>query len=205
MDNRSDDYHDYVFKDGKVLGLFEEMYKHSKEIPWHQDKTADQVFVDIDLAILKHFLPKKSSYSICDLGCGLGYVTNRIYKEFQEFMPELAVTGIDISKSASEQAKAMHMGINFCNIDILNDDISGLYSKYDLLYVKDILWYIINDADVFFRNAKKCLSLKDIYMCFNLFRIWWNLLVPISFLLLLQFQNFSKSIFCPAIHHQLLK
>ena len=134
------------------------MYKHSKEIPWHQDKTANQVFVDIDLAIIKHFLPRESSYSICDLGCGLGYVTNRIYKEFQEFMPELVVTGIDISKSAAAQAGVMHKDINFYGIDIMNDDISKFYSKYDLIYIKDVIWYVAQDIEKFIQKVALLLN-----------------------------------------------
>jgi len=122
-----------------VLRLFEEKYKHSKEIPWHQDKTSDQVFVNIDLANLKHFLPKNSNYSICDLECLLGYFTNRIYKEFQPLIHNLQVTRIEISKTASEQAMAMHKGINFYGKDNINDDISELYSQYDLIYKKDVI------------------------------------------------------------------
>jgi len=28
------------FNHGKLVGKFEEMYQHSSETPWHQDKTA---------------------------------------------------------------------------------------------------------------------------------------------------------------------
>jgi len=34
----SDDYHDYVIKNGKLIGEFDQMYLKSKNIPWHQDK-----------------------------------------------------------------------------------------------------------------------------------------------------------------------
>lgn len=71
------DYHEYVFKDGKLIGKFEEMYRYSKEIPWHQDKTVYSVFSNIDISILRQF---KYKY-ICEIGCGLGYFSNRLYKE----------------------------------------------------------------------------------------------------------------------------
>ncbi len=45
----SDDYHDYVIKDGKYIGLYEDMYKYSKEIPWHQDKMALDWYTQIGL------------------------------------------------------------------------------------------------------------------------------------------------------------
>ena len=158
MDKKSTDYHDYIFKDGSVLGLFDEMYTHSNETPWHQDKAATRVLIDIDLAILRHFLPRENTYSICDLGCGLGYVTNRIYSEFQEIFSDLKVTGIDISKIAAKKAKDLHSNINFYHLDILKDDISILTTKFDLVYVKDVIWYISNDAEIFFDKATKLLN-----------------------------------------------
>ncbi|MCK9376428.1 MAG: hypothetical protein M0P73_09770 [Syntrophobacterales bacterium] len=65
MDKFSNDYHDYVFKNGKFLGNFEGMYRHSTDVPWHQDKTSYSVFSDIDLAILRQYRYN----SICEVGC----------------------------------------------------------------------------------------------------------------------------------------
>ena len=48
MTKFSKDYHDYVFKDGRLVGDFEKMYRHSAEVPWNQDKTAHMVFSNID-------------------------------------------------------------------------------------------------------------------------------------------------------------
>ena len=43
----SKDYHDYVFKDGKFIGAFEEMYQNVED-PWHHgDATA--IYYDMDL------------------------------------------------------------------------------------------------------------------------------------------------------------
>ena len=30
-------YQDYLIKDGIYIGLFEDMYRDSSEVPWHQD------------------------------------------------------------------------------------------------------------------------------------------------------------------------
>ena len=73
----SRDYHDYVFKNGKLVGKFDEMYKNSSEIPWHQDETAYRVFSEIDIAILKQY----EYESVCEIGCGFGYFTNRLHEE----------------------------------------------------------------------------------------------------------------------------
>lgn len=75
----SEDYHDYVFKNGKLIGKFDEMYRFSREIPWHQDKAAYKVFSDIDIAILK----QHTHDTILDIGCGIGYFTNRLYQELK--------------------------------------------------------------------------------------------------------------------------
>ena len=39
----SEDYHDYVFKNGKLVGEMEQMYQKSKDIPWHQDKASEHL------------------------------------------------------------------------------------------------------------------------------------------------------------------
>lgn len=48
----SKDYHDYVFKDGKFIGAFEEMYQNVED-PWHHgDATA--IYYDKDLYLIQH-------------------------------------------------------------------------------------------------------------------------------------------------------
>ena len=39
---------DYVIKNGKFIGQFEQMYRESSEIPWHQDETSHAVFSNMD-------------------------------------------------------------------------------------------------------------------------------------------------------------
>lgn len=76
--SRSRRYQDYVIKEGTLLGKFEEMYRESSEIPWHQDKTAYSLLGDFDLAVLRHFCELKKWETVADLGCGLGYFTARV-------------------------------------------------------------------------------------------------------------------------------
>lgn len=158
MDGSSDDYHDYVFKDGKLVGRFDDMYRYSKDIPWHQDKTARQVFVDLDIAILKHFAAQLGFRSICDLGCGLGYVTDRLRSELSPHVKDLEVTGIDVSSSATTRARSLHPHTTFAAVDILKDDLGQWEGKFDLLYMKDILWYVCQDVGRFLQRAKTLLG-----------------------------------------------
>ncbi len=63
----STDYHDYVIKDGKFVGAFDEMYLHASD-PWHQDE-ADRHWKAEEIALL---LRSKHRYSrALDVGCGL--------------------------------------------------------------------------------------------------------------------------------------
>ena len=157
MTKPSDDYHDYVFKDGKLLGRFDDMYRHSREIPWHQDKTAQQIFVDLDLAILKRFLPPSGTRAVCDLGCGLGYVSARLHAELSPSFPGLAVTGLDISTEAARRAQELFPHLSFAGIDLLSDDLNPWRGRFDLIYMKDVIWYICADVERFFDNARQML------------------------------------------------
>ena len=49
---KSNDYHDFVFRDGKLVGEFEQMYQKSREVPWHQDKDIDRIDCRVALELL---------------------------------------------------------------------------------------------------------------------------------------------------------
>lgn len=155
----SSDYHDYVIKNGVLIGEFDKMYRQSTEIPWHQDKTSSQVFVDLDLAIIKHFIPLYNVQSLCDLGCGMGYVSSRLRSELAPLNLQLKITGIDASEDAINKASMLHPNIEFITLDLLKDDISSLKGAFDFLYVKDIFWYVMHQADKFIEIAT--ILLKD--------------------------------------------
>ena len=46
-------HRDYVIRDGKYIGEFEDMYQNAVEIPWHQDETVNVIFSDLTVAILR--------------------------------------------------------------------------------------------------------------------------------------------------------
>lgn len=73
----SKDYHDYVFKNGKLIGDFEGMYRHSDGVPWHQNKQAKWIDVRLTKELLKDLKPFDE---IHDYGCGLGYYLDLIHK-----------------------------------------------------------------------------------------------------------------------------
>lgn len=55
----SDNYRDYVIKDKRLVGRFDDMYRHAAEIPWHQDETANAIFSDLTVTLLRRRSPTK--------------------------------------------------------------------------------------------------------------------------------------------------
>ena len=147
--NYPKDYHDYVFKNGKLLGKFEQMYRYSKDIPWHQDKTAYADFSDRDLEILRQY----NYDTICDIGCGLGYFTQRLYTELRSndhINPK--IVAMDISEAAVKKAQILFPGINFIRCDLLKQS-PQINNRFDLVVVKEVMWYIASEYKHFFSSV----------------------------------------------------
>ena len=73
----STDYHDYVFRDGKLVGEFEEMYRNSATTPWHQDEQDNW----IDVRLTKEMLRDLGRFdAIYDFGCGTGHFFDLMVK-----------------------------------------------------------------------------------------------------------------------------
>ncbi|MEM9635801.1 MAG: class I SAM-dependent methyltransferase [Pseudomonadota bacterium] len=141
----SDDYHDYVFKDGRLVGDFEGMYRNSADVPWHQDISAFDVISDIDIAILK----REAFDRICDVGCGLGHFTARLKNELSGKSDSLPgeVIGLDVSPKAVEDASALHSNCEFQVADILSDDFVDVPGQFDLVVCRGVLWYVVQDLE----------------------------------------------------------
>ncbi len=153
----STDYHDYVFRDGKLVGEFDRMYIHSSEVPWHQDRNALAVFSDIDIAILRQF----TYDSICDIGCGLGFFTVRLYRELT-FEKERGITGIDISETAVNEASRNFPEIQFVTGNLLKENpLPG--KLFGLIVIKEVIWYVCQDISLFLDNVSKMIK-KDGYI-----------------------------------------
>lgn len=149
MNKSSKDYHDYVFKDGRLVGDFEGMYRNSSKVPWHQNQTAYMVFSQVDIAILQQYQYE----SICEVGCGLGYFTNRLRQELHGPGKPVRVTGIDISETAIAKARTMFPEIRFAVCDLTRErPFPGEY--FDLVILKEILWYVCHHLSDFLAHAR---------------------------------------------------
>ncbi len=137
MEIDSEDYHDYVFRQGKLVGEFEQMYRKAKEIPWHQDKIADE----LDLSIAKSFARVRSPYdTILDVGCGLGYFAHELSGLGRN------VYGIDVSPTAIQKLKACfpHIEARVADITERQGDrpLFPGSSDFDLVVCRGLFWYV---------------------------------------------------------------
>lgn len=158
------DYHDYVIKDGRLVGRFEDMYREVEGVPWHQDETAFNISSNIDLLIINSWKKKLGINSLIEIGAGLGYFTNRIKTETDI----KSVVGADISSTAIQSAKQRfsRKGLDFIVLDMTDAQLD-CSARFDIVMQKEVLWYVLDDLEVFFNNMQK-LSNRYMYIsqCF---------------------------------------
>lgn len=136
---KSKDYHDYIIKDGKFIGAFEEMYQNIDD-PWHH---GDATAIQCDLAL---YLINR--YRICDrgfvldIGCGKGAFTARLKQQ----LPNAHVLAVDIAPTAIKKAKQKYenLGIEFQVMDI-QKEYKNITKPFDLIVMSGLMWYILPD------------------------------------------------------------
>ncbi len=125
---KSKDYHDYVIKDGKFIGAFEEMYQNVDD-PWHHGDASD---IQYDLALHltnKHGICKGGGL-VLDIGCGKGAFSARLKHQ----MPKAHILAVDISPTAIRKAeqKCGRFGIKFQVMDI-QKEYKNITERFDLI------------------------------------------------------------------------
>lgn len=134
-------YQDYVIKDGKFIGKFEEMYRDFAN-PWHQLEMVDQSYSRWDTILtLKNY----HITSAVEIGCGLGKFTDMIKKQ----LPYLRIEGIDVSKTAIDKARKSYPDIPFESVDLLTycKKSAPLKGETNAFIFAEIMWYILNDLN----------------------------------------------------------
>lgn len=140
----SKDYHDYLIKDGKFIGAFEEMYRNVDD-PWHHGD-ANNIFYDAALLLLKRHVNLQGG-NVLDLGCGKGAFTSRLKESF----PKANVVGLDIAPTAIRKANEKYggQGIRFEVFDI-RECLSlavKIGQDFDLAVVSDVMWYVLPEFE----------------------------------------------------------
>lgn len=103
-------YQDYVIKDGKFIGRFEEMYQKFAN-PWHQIETAQNSYARHATLMS---VERWGIRSMMEIGCGLGVFTSYLSVN----LPEVKISGMDISETAIKKARETYPQIEFICGDI---------------------------------------------------------------------------------------
>jgi SAM-dependent methyltransferase len=141
VSGHSKDYHDYVFRNGRLVGEFESMYRHSEGVPWHQDEQANWVDVRLTVEMLRDL---GKFQEIHDLGCGLGYYLELARNGLGS--ADCRAFGYDISPTACEKARALFPTFTFDTLDLTVESEAPparLRSASPRLFIiRGTLWYV---------------------------------------------------------------
>ena len=120
MEDSLEEYQDYVIKNGEFIGKFEEMYQKFDD-PWHQLEEVYNSYSRISTILS---LRKLGATSVLEMGCGLGAFTNYM----SSALPEVSITGVDISRTAIERARKSYPKLQFMVGDLgkIDDLIRGV-------------------------------------------------------------------------------
>mgnify|MGYP001236761236 CR=1 FL=1 len=143
-------YQDFVIKDGHFIGHFDKMYQDSDTIPWNQDVTASSIAATLDAELISYLDSHYNFTSAIDIGCGLGYLTNRI---FSESIPSAYHRAVDISPTAIRTAKRLFPDIRFDCMDIAEP--VQVAERSDLAIGIELHWYLLDAIEVFRDNLGK--------------------------------------------------
>lgn len=132
-------YHDFVIKDGKFVGKFDEMYKQFDN-PWNQSN--NEYYSSVSRRSACHFIEKYKINSMVEWGCGLGETSNYIKENTRS---EIDIMGIDISSTAINKARD-----RFPNIKFKDDDIQNIanYKNYQCMFFSEITWYLLQEKKI---------------------------------------------------------
>jgi len=131
-------YQDYVIRDGKFIGEFEEMYKRVDD-PW--EHTSREKYAS-DKAIALNIIEKYECKNVVEFGSGLGYFTSRI-SEITE-----TVVGIEVSGTAIRRARAQFKSLGFRCASF--PDFDYLRERQpDCIVMAEITWYVLDELDDF--------------------------------------------------------
>lgn len=146
----STDYHDYVFRGGRFIGDFDNMYQHASEVPWHQDTHVTHWDTQIGLVMIRSRRPYGS---ILEIGCGLGYIAAALREVTSG--DQTAIDAFDASREAIRRAKQLHPGIRFF-VDNITRASFRPGRRYDLVVIRDLFWYVLERLPTVLRNIRAC-------------------------------------------------
>ncbi len=131
-------YQDYVIRNGKFIGKFEEMYQDFDD-PWNQSNETSAT----DKRIALELVNEVSARKILDVGCGLGHFSNQI-----QLASTARVLGIDISATAIRKATESYLNCSFAVADILDFHVYRNFNP-DTIIMAEVSWYVLDKLKSF--------------------------------------------------------
>lgn len=153
-------YHDYVFRDGKLIGDFDNMYRYAKSTPWDQDTRCQRWYTQVGMLMVKEHAPYGS---ILEIGCGLGYIVTQL----RRFVTPGTgiVEAFDVSPEAVRKARRLHRGIKFY-VDDITQPAFRPTRQYALVIVRDLVWYVFPHLKTVLTNINACVKPRGwLYVC----------------------------------------
>ena len=129
-------YQDYVIKDGKLVGRFDELYRRVDD-PWYCQTLVRSAANDLLCELLRRHA--RSPRTVLDIGCGLGALSARI----RDAVGPVEMVAVDISAAAIDKARAAYPGIDFHVHDMTTERWSELPAGLDLITMAELLWYVL--------------------------------------------------------------
>jgi SAM-dependent methyltransferase len=130
-------YQDYVIKDGKFVGRFEEMYRDHLD-PWEQKKETHATDKVLAVALIQRIGAK----TVLEIGCGFGHLTERIREA------GITVVGVDIAPTAIAKARGLYPAASF-EVGELMDLERYRRIRPDVIAMSEITWYVLDKLDAF--------------------------------------------------------
>ena len=145
---KSGDYHDYVIRDGKLIGRFEEMYQVCED-PWPE--TEADLEANLCSIRSREILAAHGYKSGVSIGSGKGLHLNWLSKS----CPNTRFFGCDVSETAVAHSKA-----HYPQFEVeVGGPLTALDGSrfYDFVIFREVVWYILSEWETV------CRSLKEAY------------------------------------------
>ena len=162
-------YQDFVIKNGKFIGKFDEMYKKFPD-PWKLLKN-NLNSQNLNYQVIYNFcekirhLKKRKKLITLEIGCGYPQITFHLFKKgFNSFGTDISETVIKKSKKKYPKIRKRLFVSDFNNFK--------LYKKInpDIIIFSDISWYILPELKNFlkwFKNINKKIYLIHSLAIYN--------------------------------------
>jgi SAM-dependent methyltransferase len=148
-------YQDYVIRDGRLIGEFEQMYRDHED-PWNESRTeqfASEKAAGLNLLARLHAHHRVRR--VVEIGCGFGHYTARIAEL------GLDVLGVDVSETAVAKARARHPGIEFALGRLDEHEVLRRF-RPDTIVMAEVTWYVLEPLRGFLDFLRS--ELPDAYL-----------------------------------------